>query len=105
MSKVAHDDTNKNMCTRDRKLCCIETPSRSCFLLVGDAELHWRRYLEADHLFIDGDPLPRNPHVLCLLIQLVNEHRDLPERISLLLLLWIVTIICVTMNNQAVLDE
>jgi len=45
-------------------------------------------------LFINGDPLPRNPHVHRLLIQLVDEHRDLPKRISLLLLLWIITIIC-----------
>ena len=38
-------------------------------------------------LFINGDPLPRNPHILCPLIQLVNEHMDLPERIGLLHLL------------------
>ena len=38
-------------------------------------------------LFINGDPLPRNPHILCPLIQLVKELMDLPERIGLLHLL------------------
>ena len=40
------------------------------FSLVGDVELHRQSSLKADGLFIDGDPLPRNPHVLRLLIQL-----------------------------------
>jgi len=37
-------------------------------------------------LFVDGYPLARNPHVLALLVQLVDELPNLPQRIGLLLL-------------------
>jgi len=55
--------------------------------LIGYAQLHSRRALKPQRLLVNGDPFPRHPHVLCLLIQLIKQITDLPQRIRLLLFL------------------
>ncbi len=55
--------------------------------LVGYEQLHSRCALKPQHLLVDGNPFPRHPHVLCLLIQLVKQLTDLPQQIRLLLFL------------------
>lgn len=65
------------------KCIALKTISLS---LVGNSKLHRRRSLEANRLFVDGYPLARNPHVLALLVQLVDELPNLPQWIGLLLL-------------------
>jgi hypothetical protein len=46
-------------------------------------------YLKAEHLLIDADPLPRYPHLLCIVVKLVKETLHLPQWILCSLLLGI----------------
>ena len=61
--------------------------------LVADPQLHPRRPLEPDGLFIDGQELTRNPHILALLVEMINELSNLPQQVLLLLLLRIVLVV------------
>ena len=56
-------------------------------LFVRDPELGPGPSLEAKSLLIDAQPLPRNPHLASVLIQLVKEMLHFPKRILLGLLL------------------
>ncbi len=47
-------------------------------LLVGDAELQTAPSLKAESLLINTNPLPRNLHLGCILVELVEEMLDLP---------------------------
>jgi hypothetical protein len=62
--------------------------------LVADPQLHPQRPLvEPDGLFIDGQELTRNPHILALLVEMINELSNLPQWVLLLLLLRIVLVL------------
>ena len=55
-------------------------------LFVADSELESRLTLKADGLFVDGNKDAGDPHVLGLLVKLVNQALDLPKWILPLLL-------------------
>ena len=61
--------------------------------LVGYAQLHSRCALKPQRLLVNGDSFPRHPHVLCLLIQLIKQLTDFPQRIRLLLFLGALTVV------------
>ena len=41
-------------------------------LLVQDTELDPAPTLKAKHLLINAEPLPRNPHLCCVVVELVK---------------------------------
>ena len=62
-------------------------------LFVADSELESRLTLKADGLFVDGNKDAGDPHVLGLLVQLVDQALDLPKWILPLLFPRILTVV------------
>jgi len=61
--------------------------------LVADSQLHPRLTLKANCLFFDGNKDAGDPHVLGLLVELIDQALDLPKRILPLLLPRILTVV------------
>jgi len=60
-------------------------------LLVRDKELDPAPSLKAKRLFVNAKPLPRNPHLCCIFVELVKETLHLPQWILCRLLLGVFT--------------
>jgi len=87
------------LATLKSKWICIATIADCITLetihlsLVGYPDFHRRSTLKSNRLLVNCHPFSRQPNILGLLVQFVKELLDYPQRVLLLLLLWIIMVI------------